>query len=103
MICGTSASLTPKASSRGGLGEYRQRGGRHLAARKSRTAVSMDDFKTKPSSRGALGLERKSRIMTPEDKLRVAFHEGGHALVACALPNTSPVHKITIIQARRRR
>src|SRR5207244_2760925 len=47
--------------------------------------------------RGAIGLERKSRIMTPEDKLRVAYHEGGHALVACALPNTSPVHKITII------
>ncbi|MSQ96361.1 MAG: ATP-dependent zinc metalloprotease FtsH [Gemmataceae bacterium] len=67
-----------------------------LAARKSRIAVAMADF-NEAVERGAIGLERKSRIMTPEDKLRVAYHEGGHALVACALPNTSPVHKITII------
>ena len=67
-----------------------------LAARKSRSAVSMDDF-NEAIERGAIGLERKSRIMTPDEKLRVAYHEGGHALVACALPNTSPVHKVTII------
>jgi cell division protease FtsH len=67
-----------------------------LAARKSRAAVSMDDF-NEAIERGAIGLERKSRIMTPDEKLRVAYHEGGHALVACALPNTSPVHKVTII------
>ncbi len=67
-----------------------------LAARKSRTAVSMDDF-NEAIERGAIGLERKSRIMSSEDKLRVAYHEGGHALVACALPNTHPVHKVTII------
>jgi cell division protease FtsH len=67
-----------------------------LAARKNRTAVAMDDF-NEAIERGAIGLERKSRIMTPEDKRRVAHHEGGHALVACALPNTSPVHKVTII------
>ena len=67
-----------------------------LAARKNRNAVAMADF-NEAVERGAIGLERKSRIMTPEDKLRVAYHEGGHALVACALPNTSPVHKITII------
>ena len=67
-----------------------------LAARKSRTAVSMADF-NEAVERGAIGLERKSRIMTPDDKLRVAYHEGGHALVACALPNTHPVHKVTII------
>ncbi len=67
-----------------------------LAARKSRTAVSMADF-NEAVERGAIGLERKSRIMTPEDKLRVAYHEGGHALVRCALPNTYPVHKVTII------
>jgi cell division protease FtsH len=67
-----------------------------LAARKNRNAVSMDDF-NEAIERGAIGLERKSRIMTPDDKLRVAYHEGGHALVACALPNTSPVHKVTII------
>ena len=67
-----------------------------LAARKNRNAVSMADF-NEAVERGALGLERKSRIMTPEDKLRTAYHEGGHALVACALPNTYPVHKVTII------
>ena len=67
-----------------------------LAARKSRTSVAMDDF-NEAIERGALGLERKSRIMSPDDKLRVAHHEGGHAIVACALPNTSPVHKVTII------
>lgn len=67
-----------------------------LAARRNRNAVSMIDF-NEAVERGAMGLERKSRIMTPEDKLRTAYHEGGHAIVACALPNTHPVHKITII------
>ena len=67
-----------------------------LAARKNGNSVAMDDF-NEAVERGAIGLERKSRIMTPDDKLRVAYHEGGHALVACALPNTSPVHKVTII------
>jgi cell division protease FtsH len=47
--------------------------------------------------RGAVGLERKSRIMHAEEKQRVAYHEAGHALVACSLPNTHPVHKISII------
>src|ERR1019366_5611042 len=67
-----------------------------LAARKSSKSVAMTDF-NEAIERGAIGLERRSRIMTPDDKLRVAYHEGGHALVACALPNTSPVHKVTII------
>ncbi|MBI3821997.1 MAG: ATP-dependent zinc metalloprotease FtsH [Planctomycetes bacterium] len=67
-----------------------------LAARKNRNAVSMDDF-NEAVERGAIGLERRSRIMTPDEKLRVAYHEGGHALVSTALPNTSPVHKVTII------
>ena len=47
--------------------------------------------------RGAVGLERKSRIMHADEKQRVAYHEAGHALVACSLPNTHPVHKISII------
>ena len=67
-----------------------------LAARRSRNAVAMADF-NEAVERGAIGLERKSRVMSPDEKLRVAYHEGGHALVACALPNTSPVHKVTII------
>ena len=47
--------------------------------------------------RGAVGLERKSRIMHADEKQRVAYHEAGHALVACSLPNTHPVHKVSII------
>jgi cell division protease FtsH len=67
-----------------------------LAARANRTHVSMADF-DEAVERGAVGLERKSRIMNPEEKQRVAYHEAGHALVACSLPNTHPVHKISII------
>jgi cell division protease FtsH len=67
-----------------------------LAARKNRGAVTMADF-NEAIERGAIGLERKSRIMTQDEKLRVAYHEAGHAIVACALPNTHPVHKVTII------
>jgi cell division protease FtsH len=43
------------------------------------------------------GKEKKDRIMSPEEKKIVAFHEVGHALVAALLPNTDPVHKITIV------
>lgn len=67
-----------------------------MAARNSKDAVSMAEF-NEAIERSAIGLERKSRIMLPEEKQRVAYHEGGHALVACALPNTHPVHKVSII------
>ncbi|MFO0965906.1 MAG: ATP-dependent zinc metalloprotease FtsH [Gemmataceae bacterium] len=67
-----------------------------IAARRNKTAVTMEEF-NEAIERGAIGLERKSRIMQPEEKQRVAFHEAGHALVACSLPNTDPVHKVTII------
>ena len=67
-----------------------------LAARMNKDAVFMADF-NEAVERGAIGLERKSHIMTAEEKLRVAYHEGGHAIVACALPNAHPVHKVTII------
>jgi cell division protease FtsH len=67
-----------------------------MAARTSKTVVSMAQFE-EAVERGAVGLERKSRIMQPDEKQRVAYHEAGHALVACALPNTHPVHKISII------
>lgn len=67
-----------------------------LAARSNKDAVTMADFE-EAVERGAVGLERKSRIMTEDEKRRVAYHEAGHALVACALPNTDPVHKVTII------
>jgi cell division protease FtsH len=67
-----------------------------MAARSNREHVAMTDF-DEAVERGAVGLERKSRIMNAEEKNRVAYHEAGHALVACSLPNTHPVHKISII------
>ncbi len=67
-----------------------------LAARKNKDHVAMADF-DEAVERGAIGLERKSRIMREDEKQRVAYHESGHALVACALPNTHPVHKVSII------
>lgn len=67
-----------------------------LAARNNKEEVSMVEF-NEAIERGAMGLERKSRIMTVEEKNRTAVHEAGHALVACSLPNTDPVHKVTII------
>ena len=43
------------------------------------------------------GLEKKQRVMNVDEKQRVAYHESGHALVAYSLPNTDPVHKVSII------
>src|SRR5207302_1350118 len=67
-----------------------------MAAREDQEVVRMADF-DEAIERGAVGLERKSRIMHADEKQRVAYHEAGHALVACALPNTHPVHKVSII------
>jgi cell division protease FtsH len=67
-----------------------------MAARCSKEVVGMAELE-EAIERGAVGLERKSRIMNADEKQRVAYHEAGHALVACSLPNTSPVHKISII------
>ena len=43
------------------------------------------------------GLEKRQRVMHADEKQRVAYHESGHALVAYSLPNTDPVHKVSII------
>jgi cell division protease FtsH len=67
-----------------------------MAARSNKNAVTMPEFE-EAIERGAVGLERKSRIMKDDEKQRIAYHEAGHALVACALPNTDPVHKVSII------
>ncbi|MEX2092025.1 MAG: ATP-dependent zinc metalloprotease FtsH [Pirellulales bacterium] len=67
-----------------------------LAARKGRQMVTMADFH-EAVERASIGLEKKSRIMQDDEKLRLAYHEAGHALVACSLPNTDPVHKVSII------
>ena len=67
-----------------------------LAARKDRNAVAMSDFE-EAIERVVAGLEKSTRIIGAEEKRRVAYHESGHALIASSLPNTDPVHKISII------
>jgi cell division protease FtsH len=67
-----------------------------LAARKGKNAVGMDEF-NEGVERVTAGLEKKQRIIHEDEKLRVAYHESGHALVAYSLPNTDPVHKVSII------
>jgi cell division protease FtsH len=67
-----------------------------LAARKEKTAVGMTEF-NEGVERVTAGLEKKQRVMNVDEKVRVAYHEAGHALVAYSLPNTDPVHKVSII------
>ncbi|MBL8855943.1 MAG: ATP-dependent zinc metalloprotease FtsH [Planctomycetaceae bacterium] len=67
-----------------------------LAARKEKDLVTIDEF-YEGIERVTAGLEKKKRVMNEEEKRRVAYHEAGHALVAYALPNTDPVHKVSII------
>lgn len=67
-----------------------------LAARKGKNAVTMEEF-IEGVERVTAGLEKKQRIISPEEKRRVAYHESGHALVAYCLPNTDPVQKVSII------
>lgn len=67
-----------------------------LAARKDKSSVSMQEFND-GVERVTAGLEKKQRVMNEAEKVRVAYHESGHALVAFSLPNTDPVHKVSII------
>jgi cell division protease FtsH len=67
-----------------------------LAARNGKKAVGMEEL-NEAVERSSAGLEKKSKVMHQEEKLRVAYHESGHALVAYSLPNTDPVHKVSII------
>ncbi len=67
-----------------------------LAARREHSAVGMDEF-NEGVERVTAGLEKKQRVMNEDEKQRVAYHESGHALVAFCLPNTDPVHKVSII------
>lgn len=67
-----------------------------LAARGERDSVSMVDFEA-AIDRVMAGPEKKNRLLGPEEKRRVAYHEAGHALVAETVPTGQPVHKISII------
>jgi cell division protease FtsH len=66
------------------------------AARMNRKAVLMFDFEV-AKDKVLMGVERKSLILTDEEKKVTAYHEAGHALVAAKLPGSDPVHKVTII------
>jgi cell division protease FtsH len=67
-----------------------------LAARREKNSVGMTEF-NEGVERVTAGLEKKQRVMNEDEKHRVAYHESGHALVAYCLPNTDPVHKVSII------
>ena len=67
-----------------------------LAARKGKNHVGKEEFND-GVERVTAGLEKKKRIMSEDEKRRVAYHEAGHALIAYSLPNTDPVHKVSII------
>ena len=67
-----------------------------LAARRNKECVEMDEMED-AIDRVIAGPERKSRVLNVEEKRTVAYHESGHTLVAALLPNTDPVHKVSII------
>src|SRR5437762_893529 len=66
------------------------------AGRRDSITVEMIDFE-EAIDRIQLGLKKKGRVMREDEKRRVAYHEGGHALVAMSLANADPVHRVTII------
>ncbi len=66
------------------------------AARYNRKAVTMADFE-EAKDKVLMGKERKSMIMNEKEKRNTAYHEAGHALVAYTVPETDPLHKVTII------
>jgi len=66
------------------------------ATRRNGDNVSFDDFTT-AIERMVAGLEKKSRVLSREERRRVAYHEMGHALVAASLPGVDPVQKVSII------
>lgn len=66
------------------------------AARDNRDYICMADLDEAVDKIG-MGLGQKSKIISPEDKRMLAYHEGGHALVASLIPHTDKVHKVTII------
>ena len=72
-----------------------------LAARRNKRLVTQAEFEDS-KDKVMMGAERRSMIMTEEEKLATAYHEAGHALVNLLVPATIPLHKVTIIPARTR-
>jgi cell division protease FtsH len=67
-----------------------------LAARRDRTSVTMEDFED-AKDKVLMGTERRSMIISDEEKRITAYHEAGHTLVAKMIPGADPIHKVTII------
>jgi cell division protease FtsH len=67
-----------------------------MAARRNKRMVTQHEFED-AKDKVMMGAERKSLVMTEEEKMLTAYHEGGHAIVALNVPATDPVHKATII------
>lgn len=67
-----------------------------IAARKNKSAIEKQDF-LDAIDRIVGGLERRSKIISPQEKRTIAFHEAGHATVSWLLPNANPLLKVTII------
>ena len=67
-----------------------------IAARRSAKKISNDDL-TEGFEKVAIGPERKSKVMNEKEKQLTAYHEAGHAIVGHVLPDSDPVHKVTII------
>jgi cell division protease FtsH len=67
-----------------------------LAGRMGKTQVENDDF-DRAKDKILMGLERKSMLISDEEKKNTAYHEAGHTMVARLIPGTDPVHKVSII------
>jgi len=67
-----------------------------LAARKKKKSVDMDDF-DEAKDKVMIGIQRKSVILSDNEKKVTAYHESGHAIVAALTPGADPIHKVTII------
>lgn len=67
-----------------------------FAARKNKRLVEMEDFEL-AKDKIVMGAERRSIVMPERERINTAYHESGHTVVAKLLPNTDPVHKVTII------
>src|SRR5262249_28263601 len=67
-----------------------------MAARRNKRMVTQSEFED-AKDKVLMGTERKSMVMTEEEKLLTAYHEAGHAIVALNVKATDPVHKATII------
>ncbi|HEU0187458.1 MAG TPA: ATP-dependent zinc metalloprotease FtsH [Gallionellaceae bacterium] len=67
-----------------------------FAARRNKRFVEMEDFEA-AKDKIFMGAERKTMVITPEDKKKTAYHESGHAIIGFLLPGCDPVHKVSVI------